>query len=106
VLLTIGNKYDMPALLSKAATFLSSKKATLNGNQDSLQFGWKWITLADKAGLLDVAHACIDASTALDALVAACKKELLAGMSPATCSHLAEAVARQSIAQQQENPNP
>ncbi|WIA23140.1 hypothetical protein OEZ86_010038 [Tetradesmus obliquus] len=97
VLLAIGSKYDMPALLSRAATFLESNKNVLNSKPGSLQFVWKWIPLADAAGLSEVAQACIDSAVKDIAVVAECKKEVLLDLSPATSSHLAAALAEQII---------
>ncbi|WIA20513.1 hypothetical protein OEZ85_004910 [Tetradesmus obliquus] len=102
VLLAIGSRYDMPALLSRAGSFLQSNMNELNGQQGSLQSAWKWIPMADEAGLPDAAQACIEAIVKDAAVVAACTKQLLLGLSPATSSHLAEALAWQSIRDQHE----
>jgi hypothetical protein len=102
VLLAIGSRYDMPALLSRAGSFLQSNMNELNSQQGSLQFAWKWIPMADEAGLPDAAQACIEAIVKDAAVVAACTKQLLLGLSPATSSHLAEALAWQSIRNQHE----
>lgn len=66
-----------------------------------MQFVWKWIPLADTAGLSEVAQACIDNAVKDIAVVAECKKELLLDLSPATSSHLAAALAEQSIPNEQ-----
>jgi hypothetical protein len=104
VLLTVGAKYDMPALLSKAGQFLQANAAALNGKASSRQFAWKWITLADTSGLPEVAMACIDAKigdlSTLDEMVGDCKQQLLLGLSPPVCCHLAKALAWQLVFRQ------
>jgi hypothetical protein len=50
-LLTVADKYDMPALLARAGAFL---QANLQQANDSTS-RWRWIAAADKAGLSDVA---------------------------------------------------
>jgi hypothetical protein len=97
VLLTVANKYNMPALLSRAGPFLQGSMQQLSSSILSQQFAWKWITLADKRGLPDVAKACITScfSSGQAAAVAyACKKDSILGMSPATCCHLLAALAQ------------
>jgi hypothetical protein len=98
VLLTVGSKYDMPSLLSRAGKFLQANVMELNSNPNSKQFAWKWIPMAGKAGLPDVTQACIAVvlkePLLLGTPAAACKKELLMGMLPATCCYLAEAWAQ------------
>jgi hypothetical protein len=73
VLLTISDKYDMPALRSKAGAFLQANKQHLSNSHGLLapnpRFAWKWIALADKAGLTHEAKACFD--SCLSPLVAA-----------------------------------
>jgi hypothetical protein len=106
--MSIGSKYDMRALLSRAGKFLEANVLALTSTPSSQQFAWKWITLADKAGLPDVATACIDAimaakATARDAVVAAgCKKEVLLQLSPAVCCHLAAELAEALAWQRQQ----
>lgn len=104
VLLTVCNKYDMPALLSRVGIFLQANKQQLNGDPASQHFAWKWITLADKAGLAELAQACISScfsSAAAAAVMGSCKKEVLAGLSPATCCHLLAALAQHRSAAMQ-----
>jgi hypothetical protein len=59
MLLTLADKYDMPALLSKVGGFLQSNVKNLNSSSSSPQYVWKWIPSADKLKLSEVAKACI-----------------------------------------------
>jgi hypothetical protein len=60
MLLAIADKYDMPALLSKAADYLQSNVKHLTSSSSSIpQYVWKWIGFADRLKLGDVARACI-----------------------------------------------
>jgi hypothetical protein len=59
MLLTLADKYDMPVLLSKVGSFLQSNAPVLSSSRSSSQYAWKWIPLADRLGLSEVAKACI-----------------------------------------------
>jgi hypothetical protein len=95
-LLTIADKYDMPPLRARAGTFLQanaqhlSSCPTLFGSPQPL-FAWKWIALADRAGLAEVAQACFDSCFSRadgHALLEECSEELLQGMSHGMLRHM------------------
>jgi hypothetical protein len=103
VLLNLGSKFDMPALLSKAGTYLQANRNHLNSDPSCKDFAWKWITMADKTGLQEISQACITSCFSTGnacsiPLMNACKKDVIAGMSPATCCHMLEAVAKHAAA--------
>jgi hypothetical protein len=97
----------MLALRAKAGVFLQANKQHLSSSHE-LQapsclgprqgaprlvpnplFAWKWIALADKAGLTEVAKACFDSCLSRDsqALLGACTEETLQGLSHAMLRH-------------------
>jgi hypothetical protein len=94
VLLTIADKYDMPALRSRAGTFLQANKQHLSSSPalfgPNPLFAWKWIALADKTGLTEVAKSCFDScfSRHGQALLEECTEEVLKGLSHAMLRHM------------------
>jgi hypothetical protein len=93
--LTVADKYDMPALLSKAGAFHVANAHNLSSSPKLVSlpnphFAWKWIVLADKAGLAGAAQACFNNcfSRAGQALLEECTEEILQGMSHAMLCHM------------------
>jgi hypothetical protein len=102
VLLTISDKYDMPALRAMAGAFLQANKQHLSSSRswfgtDPL-YAWKWIALADKSGLIDEAKACFDSCLSRGdgghALLEECTERRLQGMSYNMLCHMCSQLAR------------
>lgn len=55
-----GRKWDMGVVLAKAATFLQNNPNQLDTTADSQKFAFRWLKLADAAGLQDACQACVD----------------------------------------------
>jgi hypothetical protein len=99
-LLTTADKYDMRVLRSRAGHFLQSSVIYLTTSSSSPQYVWKWIPLADRLGLSDVAKACITnlsdkvwADPVIDKLITDQPgRTELAGMSRETYQHLLKRV--------------
>lgn len=68
-MLALADKYCMPALIQRLGAFLKHKIKKLELSSSSKLFVWKWIYVADRYGLGDMAKQCIDAQTDLHGLV-------------------------------------
>jgi hypothetical protein len=93
--LLIADKYDMPALRARAGALLQVNKQHLSSSSNLFGphplFAWKWIVLADKAGMSDVAKACFDSCfsrTDGHVLLEECTEEMLQGMSHGMLRHM------------------
>ena len=74
-LLLLGDKYDMPVLREKAGVFLTAHIKDITAAEQL----WKWMKLADKAGLKAAVEMCVTAISLRHR--SSCVKENLQGLS-------------------------
>ncbi|WIA39185.1 hypothetical protein OEZ86_005310 [Tetradesmus obliquus] len=82
VLLVQGHKWDMQVVLGHAGEFLQANASSLDLSSNSPHYAFKWLQLADAAGLIDACKACVDRIVALDR--SSCTAETLASLSRQT----------------------
>ncbi|KAF8060600.1 Pacrg [Scenedesmus sp. PABB004] len=80
VLLTLGAKLDMPAILARAGAFVETHMCLLDMAEGGTRFVWRVLQLTDAAGLDAVCDTCIQRAVALDRRSAASPANL-AGLS-------------------------
>lgn len=96
ILMKVADKYDMPAIMERCTSFLMSNMNQLTHVRDRMEFGWKWIALADAVGQNKVARACFDAKRHDVEFARPCHyKNLLSQLSPAMWQHILMTYASQ-----------
>jgi hypothetical protein len=86
----------LQVVLAHAAEFLQANAASLDLTPTSAKYAFKWLQLADLAGLTDACKACADRIVALDR--SSCVSANLQGLSPQTLMYLLDRVATTSSA--------
>ncbi|WIA18887.1 hypothetical protein OEZ85_003560 [Tetradesmus obliquus] len=91
VLLVEGRKWDMQVVLAHVAEFLQANASSLDLSPTSPHYAFKWLQLADAAGLSDACKACADRIVALDR--SSCVSSNTQGLSPQTPTYLLDKCA-------------
>ena len=89
LLFVLGSKYDMPCLLTHAGQFLTQNtKQLVHSPADSPLLVWKWLKLADHAGVSDACKACVTKLLEVPVKGLSVDAEELQGFSPLTLKWL------------------
>jgi hypothetical protein len=94
-LLALGAKYDMPAIVSLAGKFLLDNLGLMDLADKGERSCWRWLQLADAAGLSDVVQQCVSRVVHMDRASCASESRLV-GLSCQTLKHMVQRLAATS----------
>eukprot|EP00775_Hariotina_reticulata_P008814 gene8814-8993_t len=82
-----GAKFDMPAIVSLAGKFLLDNLSLMDMADKGERSCWRWLQLADAAGLSDVVQQCVNRVVHMDRASCAIDSRLV-GLSSQTLKHM------------------